>query len=182
MGSRVLCNVGFGFRRAGVSAMAACALGGIAALVGCGGHPATLPVRGLVRYKGEPLGGATVVFTGTHPKTGHPVIATGLTDASGKFVLQSHFGPRDTVAGVMLGPQRVTITKFVPPQGMSEERYETLVKAEQAAAETKGADRIGGRAPPRVRLLGDEYSNVKKTTLAADVVRGGANEFTFDLR
>jgi hypothetical protein len=182
MGSQVVSNVGVGFRRLGALGMVVSALGEIMVVIGCSGHPATLPVRGLVRYKGEPLGGATVVFSGTHPKTGHPLVATGITDAAGKFELQSHFGPRDTLSGVILGPQRVTITKFVPPQGMSEERYEKLVQAERAAAEAKVTVAIGERAPPRVPLLGDEYSNVSKTTLSAEVVRGNKNEFIFDLR
>lgn len=181
MKSQALRDIAVGFRRCGALGIAASVLGWIVVVIGCSGHPATLPVQGLVRYKGEPLEGATVVFSGTHPRTGHPLVATGITDAAGKFELQSHFGPRDTVSGVILGPQRVTITKFVPPQGMSEERYEKLVQAEQAAAESKGTAAIGERAPPRVPLLGDEYSNVSRTKLSADVVPSHKNEFTFDL-
>jgi len=76
---------------------------GLAAVSGCGPkHPETIPVNGSVALDGKPVEGAAVVFT---PEEGK--MATGTTDASGRFQL-STFQLDD---GALPGTHRVTVAK-----------------------------------------------------------------------
>ena len=71
-------------------------------LIGCGpSRPQTMYVDGVVTLDGEPIEGAAVLFS---PEEGRP--ASGITDAQGKFELQT-FEPRD---GAVLGKHKVTVT------------------------------------------------------------------------
>ena len=69
--------------------------------VGCGG-PVYHPVAGTVRLDGHPLAEASVLL---EPVAGGPA-AHGVTDASGRFDLQSANRP-----GVVAGEYRVVVTK-----------------------------------------------------------------------
>lgn len=77
-------------------------------VAGCGGGtagPKTGQVSGTVTYKGTPVADATVVF---YPTQGP--VATGVTDASGKFQLMTN-KPGD---GAALGMCKVTVTVNAP--------------------------------------------------------------------
>lgn len=75
----------------------------LAVVSGCGPkHPETIPVNGSVALDGKPVEGAAVVFT---PEEGR--MATGTTDASGRFQL-STFQLGD---GALPGTHRVTVAK-----------------------------------------------------------------------
>jgi len=67
---------------------------------GCGG---SAKVEGTVKYKGQPVDGATVVLMGDD---GNPV-ATGVTDASGKFKLKTPQGKESIPSGTYIA----TVTK-----------------------------------------------------------------------
>jgi hypothetical protein len=155
---------------------------GFLPLAGCGSrHPATIVVTGTVRHNAAPLDAATIVFKTDHPKTGRPLIATGSTDGSGRFTLLSRFGPRDVGRGAAPGRHRVTISKFVPPSGMSSEAYQSLVDVYTKSIKEKGNALPSDTPPPMVQLLPPKYSDANAATLSADVVSGGKNEFVFDL-
>ena len=90
--------------------------------IGCGGGgasdaPELSVVEGTVRYKGQPLGGASVSFV---PEGGRP--ATGMTDDNGHFTLTT------TVVGdgATIGSHAVMITKLE-----AKDSNETDIYAEQ---------------------------------------------------
>ena len=125
-------------------------------LVGCGGsdRPATVQVKGVVLYNGQPLEGADVVFT---PGTGRP--ATGRTNAQGEFTLTT-FEPGD---GALTGEHVVTIGKSESPAQAGE---------------------IDRHAPTPVSkaLLPAKYSDARVTELKATVTAAGPNEPKFELK
>ncbi len=77
------------------------------ASVGCGSSgPELAPVKGVVTLEGEPLEGAVVLF---QPNDGGKP-ATGLTDASGGFVLTT----LEEGDGAQVGVNSVSVTKELP--------------------------------------------------------------------
>src|SRR5262245_53910922 len=99
-------------------------LGGIAFLlvVGCssGGTsppalPEPVPFEGIVKLDGQPLESATVVF---HPRTKEGFHgAMGVTDASGKYVLNTDLGNGKTKPGALSGSYDVTVSRLVGTDG-----------------------------------------------------------------
>jgi hypothetical protein len=144
---------------------------------GCGQGPKLVPVTGTVLYRGQPLAGATVVFVPRGEPSGPALLATGLTDAEGRFSLRTHVGPAVTREGAVPGGHRVTVSKFVPPGGMTEEEYQQKVAAAGQAVYS-----ATGSVPAKVQLVPPRYSDSQKTELAATVTAGGNNDFPFDLR
>jgi len=87
----------------------ACGLLVCGLLAGCSGKtegPTLIPVTGTVRYKNQPVEGATVVFL---PQE-HAFAATGKTDAEGRFELASSVGGMQP--GAVPGSYRITVRKF----------------------------------------------------------------------
>jgi len=146
------------------------ATGGLMTAGGCRRgpvRPKTVPVTVVVSYKGEPVGGATVVFI---PKNG-PRAAVGRTDASGRARLTSF----TTGDGAVPGSYTVTIDKVLdeaPIPGKTQEEYEAFLKASGPG---------GSRLPPLRCELPFRYSQADKTSLKADVQEKGENSLLFDL-
>lgn len=153
-----------------------------AVVTGCGQRHGTVPVRGMVRFQDEPLAGATVIFRTTQERDDRPLLASATTGEDGRFSLVSQFGPREVANGALVGKYAVIISKFVPPPGVSPEKYQQLVEIEARAVEDRGFATPKETAPPKVELLPPRYSNPSSTTLRADVSLGGENEFNFDLQ
>ena len=84
-------------------------LGASAFLAGCGGGgspaPATVPVKGVVKYQGKPVPKLSVAFI----PDSKGMVASGTTDSYGKFTLMTS-KPGD---GAMVGTYKVAIS-FVP--------------------------------------------------------------------
>lgn len=95
------------------------------AVCGCSTVPAYAPVPGSVTYKGDPLAGALVVFT---PEL-NAARATPATATDGSFRLQTSLPNGVTRFGAVPGNYKVTVSKFVPPQGMTEEEFAKKVAA-----------------------------------------------------
>jgi hypothetical protein len=68
------------------------------------------PVSGTVRYKGQPIKDIAVVF-----HTGQGMLASGITDAEGKFQL-STIKPGD---GATIGEQKVTFVYKDPTENVN---------------------------------------------------------------
>ncbi|QDU61137.1 hypothetical protein Pan216_19910 [Planctomycetes bacterium Pan216] len=95
-------------------------LGCLLFLAGCASGtdlPKTIPVTGIVTYKGEPVDEASVSFI---PKSGRP--ATGTTNNLGEFELTT-FRQND---GALVGEHQVTIEKMVPKMGSEKDPYAEL--------------------------------------------------------
>jgi hypothetical protein len=126
----------------------------ISLLAGCGpSGPEMAPVTGLIKYNGQPLADAAVVFT---PEDGRP--ATGITDAEGRFEL-STLGDND---GALLGKHSVTIT--------ANASYIPTMWPDPPAS------------PPKGPKIPAKYGMPGQSELQAEVTRDGPNEFTFELK
>jgi hypothetical protein len=134
--------------RRAVSAMALLLFG----VVGCG-QSEMVGVTGTVTLKGKPTEQAEVMF---NPKSGGR-FASGVTDASGKFIL-STAKPND---GAMPGEYVVTLAEYYPP--------------EKPPALPRGGGLLPSRFPAN-------YADPAKSPLTAKVERGGKNDFQFDVK
>jgi hypothetical protein len=162
--------------------LAAVCLAALLPLAGCGQKlPATRPVTGTVRYQGEPVEGATVLFIRGSGKMTEGEMAMGKTDASGRFELTTHVGPETEAKGAPLGDYQVVISKHVPPPGMSESEYQALVDAANKIAET-GAMVPPEQQPPEQVEMFPQYSLAGQSGLKASVTADGENDFPFDLK
>jgi hypothetical protein len=80
-----------------------------ALLGGCGSGVKLSPVTGTVKYKGSTVEGAVVAFRSEEKKA--KTIATGTTDAQGRFELTTYQAGK----GAAVGKYKVTVTKFTTP-------------------------------------------------------------------
>lgn len=137
----------------------------------------SISASGTVTHQGKPLEGAQVTFI-PEPVSGERPIATAMTGPDGHFTLQTNLPGGKTLTGVLAGNYRVTISKFVPPKGMTEAEY-------QKAAEKGGgeSDVYNPKAviPERIQLIPKEYSQTASTKLTATVDASTSNTFTFDI-
>jgi len=143
--------------------------------------PAVVPVTGTVSFQGRPLAGAAVIFFANEGKLAAGELAFDTTDAEGRFRLRSQAGPTETLNGAVAGEHRVTISKLIPPQGMTEEVYQQKVEADKEAGESGVYGAPREVVPPRVELLPVQYSNAQQTKLTASVKKGDKNDFKFEL-
>lgn len=121
----------------------------------------TVPVKGVVRYKGEPLAGAYVTFF--QPEAN--VSAVGRTDDAGRFTLTT-FAEGD---GAVPGSQKVTVRK-IEVIDRAKPGYDYVEKGETAP-------------PPEERWVTPQrYAKPETSDLTADVQSKGKNEFEFDLK
>jgi hypothetical protein len=141
---------------------------------GCGaagGKPApeVVPVEGTVMYNGQPVAGATVSFH--HEKA--PRVASGVTDAEGKFQL-SMLEAND---GAMPGDNAITVTKVeagaapvVPPSD------------DPAVMAQMYQEHLQGTAPKGPKdLLPSKYANQATSGLKETVKQDGENKFVLQL-
>jgi hypothetical protein len=151
---------------------------------GCGdaNAPDTVPVSGVVQYQGKPLEGATVIFSTQGADAQSTLLAVGKTNADGQFQVKTQMGATGSYDGAVPGTHRVTVSKFIPPNGLSDAEYQKLLDAEAQIMATKGQLGPGEAAPAKVQLLRPEYSNSQKTTLTAEVKADGKNEFVFEVK
>ena len=150
---------------------------------GCSSGPVTVPVTGTVRYRGEPLPGAAVIFRAPRPgAAASMVMATATTDAAGRFAVVTTLGGSVAKRGAVVGRHKVIISKYVPPAGMTEARYQERLQREAKAMNDRGFTTEAERAPARVELLPPRYADASATTLEAEVAAGKPNDFTFDLK
>jgi hypothetical protein len=132
-------------------------------MTGCGGgdEVQTVSVSGIVTLDGKPLEGALVRF---EPTEGSPTAegwsdSSGLTDAQGKFTLETGGGQ----SGAIVGKHRVTITTVDPD-------FEIDVSTEtQEIPKGKGREKLPSR-----------YNT--KTELSFTVPPEGSSAANFDLK
>jgi hypothetical protein len=118
-------------------------------VAGCNQSP-TVPVTGVVMFNGKPAADADVMF---NPKTGR--IATGVTDANGRFALAT-FAPND---GALPGDYVVTLCEYYPPD--------------------KPPKMSSGPLPSRFPT---KYGNPSTSPITAHIERGQKNEFQFEVK
>ncbi|MCL2004998.1 MAG: carboxypeptidase-like regulatory domain-containing protein [Planctomycetaceae bacterium] len=137
-----------------------------AMVAGCGNRLGTINVTGTVTFDGQPLAGANVNFS---PQTeGEGLPAFGVTDANGRYVLQTLMG--DVDAGTTPGTYLVTIIKM--------EQSEVTVRALDGGTTS---DPFGGTPPPPRSVIPERYNQTSTSGFTATVERGSSNVFDFDL-
>lgn len=146
-----------------------CALWAVLLLIatGCGGadkskanRPKTVPARGVVKLNGQPLAGASIIFSPV--EASHPA-AMAISGSDGSFVPRSF--PPD--AGIVPGGYKVVVIK----QDESQQK----------------ADRPGGHDTPESGQVAKssvpaKYSDAAKTDLLVMIQKEGDNEVTLDLK
>jgi hypothetical protein len=134
----------------------------LAVLTGCGSAgPApvvkqkTVPVSGVLTYKGKPVPNASVVFQSLDGK----VSSWGTTDAAGTFTLSTYA----TQDGAPPGKYKVTVSAGAPKE------VEPGVLPDEPP---------GGFKSP----VPGKYSNPATTDVVMDVSESGKNQLTIDLK
>ena len=155
----------------------------IVSAIGCGDRSMTVyPVSGTVAYKDKPLDNATINFVSSG-KDGEPtIIGIGTTNAQGKYVIETHVDPTAMpLKGAVEGTHQVTIHKYMPPKGMTEEDMAKSMARETKMMQEQGIVPPEFITPPRVPFLPPKYQNPQMSQLSAKVEKGGKNVFDFSL-
>lgn len=154
-------------------------------MIGCSGSSVKVfPTTGTVRYKDKPLENATVNFI-IAGKDGMPstVIGLGTTDKEGKFKIQTTIDPTSMpLDGAIEGTHQVSVHKYIPPKGMTEEELTKMQARETKIMEEKGFVPPEDITPPRVPFLPPKYQNPTASQLSATVKADEKNDFMFDLK
>jgi hypothetical protein len=140
---------------------------------GCGGpeRPNMAPVSGVVSFQGQPLAGAQVSFHNDKS----PRVASGVTDAQGKFTLTT-FDPGD---GAIIGEHRVSIAKL---QGASELSSASAADPTAAYGSGMAAAASGKMSTLQKNELPAKFANPTSSGLTVTVTKEGPNEFPFDIK
>jgi len=155
---------------------------GCISLAGCGsGHPSTVTVSGKVTHDGKAVPGASIVLSRGGGDITKGEVAIGKTDASGRFELTTHFAGQTAAKGVVPGSYKVTISKPVPPEGMTQEQYQGLVDNAKKVGET-GAMVPPDQQPPPTTELFPGYAVKERSPLTAEIRGGQKNELEFALQ
>jgi hypothetical protein len=148
----------------------------------------TVPATGTLTYKGQPVADAHVSFIPADPLSGRP--GTGVTDAKGRFTLQTYVGGSTFANGALTGEYNVTVNQGLPTRKevpfISVDEWSKLPPEERAR---KGngmmmkAQRPGGQQQNDASksALPLKYADVKNPILKASVTVGGKNDFPFEL-
>jgi len=154
------------------------ALVAVIAIVGCGGGGSTLktvPVSGIVNYKGAPVKGAFVTFaTAKTPRT-----AVGVCDASGRFKLTTINTNDGAVAGehvitIVTMPEPGAAKSMMPINAKPDDYLKAMESQKGKDIQPPGAGSIGKSIPAK-------YADPSKSGLKRTVVAGEKNDFTIDL-
>ena len=133
-----------------------------ALLTGCGpSYIDTVKVEGTIKYKGEPVEGASIMFS---PIDDAGAPAYGRSDANGKYVIQTQQGKIG--AGTVPGQYKVSIRKSVDvPSGKTRPKPE------------------GGEEPILIgkEMLPAQYKFADKSPINATVEDGKDNVIDFNL-
>jgi hypothetical protein len=120
---------------------------------GCGSRFDTAPVSGEVKLNGKGFAGIAVSF---EPVPSGAPVSTGVTDANGRYALQTVGGKREN--GALVGKHRIKF-RYVDPGVTADMSYE------QANAVMQ---KNGSLLPPEARDGSMEYDVPKAGTTTAD--------------
>ena len=163
--------------------LATVCVAGLLSFAGCGTKlPATAPARGTVLYRGEPVEGAVVLFSRGSRNIANGELAIGKTDAKGRFELTTHVAGEAQAKGAVAGQYEVTISKRVPPPGISQSQHQAMVDAANKIGESGAMVPPDKQPPELVEMLPPRYSVTGQSELKAEVTSKGPNDFPFELK
>jgi hypothetical protein len=139
-----------------------------AGLIGCSSSGLDVErVSGTVTLDGKSIEGAIVTFSPDAPKG---VVASGITDAEGRFQLNANTGGAAPGAGTPSGSYKVKIVKIetLPPVEITDD-YDPSI--------TEAATR---KAKKPKHIIPEAYGTTETSGLTATVNKG-ANDFSFEL-
>ena len=144
---------------------------------GCGdkgpGRPDTAQVTGTVKYKGNPVEGATVTFMPAESKElrnqGKGNSAYGMTDKDGAFTLRT-FNPDD---GALPGSYIVTVTKF--------EKTAAESVPDVDSPDYNPEEEMAPAKPPKNELPA-KYETIQTSDLKAEIKSGSDNVIDLELK
>ncbi len=153
-------------------------LAAVSVCIGCGqksGLEGTVPVTGTVTYQSKPVEGASVTLS----PQGQGRAASGKTDASGRFKLTT----LEADDGALPGTYQVAVSKIEDLDAAAHQMTpEDMVKAISGGkAAPMGPTRPGTKGGGMKNALPEKYKNAQTSGLTAEVTKGGANDFKFDL-
>lgn len=124
-------------------------------------RPKVVPAEGIVKYSGDPLVGATVVFS---PVGETGVAALAITGADGRFQLMA-FPPKK---GAVPGQYKVAVTKLekqpaTKPAPSAEGKHDELP------------------TPPPRHLIFERYSDPEKSGLSQDIPPEGRTDISITI-
>jgi hypothetical protein len=124
-------------------------------------RPKVVPASGIVKYSGEPVAGATVVFS---PVNAEGIAASAITDSAGHFELIA-FPPNK---GAVSGQYKVSVTKIEMP---------AVPKA------AKGAEAGHDETPsgPPKYLIPEKFGDPETSGLSADIPPEGKKDFNITM-
>lgn len=136
-------------------------------LIGCSGGSTNLsglvPVKGVVKYNGAPVEGASVMFLPDGGATAQQRSASGTTDSHGEFALMT-LQPKD---GIFPGNYKVVVSKMAPDKVLSREQLE---------------DRSLRTGPPTfTNKLPKKYETKESTPLSMTFEKKGNKEIVLEL-
>lgn len=133
--------------------------------IGCGGGNDANPVEGRVTLDGNPLSGATVVFS---PADGSSDGASGITDENGVYTLFRAIGG-DVGEGAVAGDYVVTVSKAPVATGNA---------AASGSSDAMPNPTASTAAKSEVHT---KYNRAETSGLTATVVDGTNNDINFEL-
>jgi hypothetical protein len=165
----------------GTAQIAVC-LFGVLAFAGCGPKfPETVVVTGRVTQGGAPVEGALVTLTRGSGGLSGGELASGKTNADGRFELVTHFGPQNSAPGAVPGEYEVIVSKHVPPPGMTQAQYDAMVANATKIGETGAMVPKDQQPPPLVEKFPEHFSTRGKSRLKANIPAKGPVELNFAL-
>lgn len=141
---------------------------------GCGGGegPKLVPAGGTVKYKGNPVAGATVTFVFPDKQ-----VSTGITDENGRFNLTTGGRP-----GAPIGSAKVSIAKQTTATGTMGKPAEQLTPEDMVKMyAAKGGEAMKGAAQEVKSEIPTKYANPDTSGFTANVQATG-NDFLFEMQ
>ena len=157
-----------------------------AGTIGCGPGYTVVPVSGTITNKGEPVAGIPIVFypKGTESNPAPGPFSKGVTDAEGKYTLET----RDGVAGAIVGDHRVSIEVGDGDSGLDPEALGEA-QSEMEEAKSEGDKETYEKARKRYQRMQKKMEKLKSIpqeyldgkVISVTVPAGGTSEANFDL-
>ncbi len=153
---------------------------GLALVGGCSEDltdvPDTIDVTGTITFNSSPLPDADVIFF-----DGTEYTAFGKTDGTGRYTLKTRFNSVAYEKGAPARKYKVTVSKLVPPGGMTEEEYQAKKTALRTKRESGQKITPEDLLPQKVEMIPPRYSQAERTELEATVKFNQENDFPFNL-